>query len=347
MKAISLIVTGLAAFILTYVLVPLNIKLSYKYGLHDHPHDRGIHKEKVPNTGGLSFALTVIILQIIFIFVFPDYSERLIPFVIIGFLITVLGFFDDIKGCNYKLKLFFQVLVILTAYYLGFQIEILTNPFGQDIYLGFMSLPVTVVWFLLVINAMNLIDGLDGLASGISIIVALVLLVIGLNSNNFIVALLSVMLMFSNIAFLRYNFYPAKIFMGDTGSMFLGLNIASISVIGTFQIKGITTITLIIPLLALGIPISDFIMAISRRIKNKKNIFHADKEHIHHQLLESGLNQREIAIISYMITLLFGLIAIGFSFVSKDIVLLILIFLYFILAFFLFLLLKFHKKRDK
>jgi len=243
----------------------------------------------------------------------------------------LLGFLDDKTGITANHKLLFQIIIITIIYFAGFNIQLLTNPFGETIILGYFSFPVTILWFLLVVNAFNLIDGLDGLASGIALIVAAVLLAVGFLKSNTVIIFSSITLIGANLAFLRYNFYPAKIFMGDTGSLFLGFNIAAISIMGKGEFKGITSMTLLVPIIALAIPIMDTTFAILRRVNKKKNIFQADKEHIHHKLHEIGLSQKNIALICYFITLLFGLIAFGFSFSSKKVLLSILLFLLFIL----------------
>jgi UDP-GlcNAc:undecaprenyl-phosphate GlcNAc-1-phosphate transferase len=168
-------------------------------------------------------------------------------------------------------------------------------------------------------NAINLIDGIDGLASGICVIVCAVLLVVGIKESNSIVIALSAFLLAGNLAFLRFNFYPAKIFLGDTGALFNGLVLAAISTAGNRQYKGITSMTLIIPLSVLAVPLIDMFLAIFRRIRGGNNIFTPDKKHLHHIMLSLGLSQRTVAIIVYFMTLLFGLIAIGFSFSTKKI----------------------------
>ena len=209
--------------------------------------------------------------------------------------------------------------IALVMYLIGFRVNFLTNPFGHDLMLGGMSLPLTVLWFLMMMNAINLIDGLDGLATGIAAIVSAVLLVVGLKHANMLVILLSSMLLSGTLAFLFYNFNPAKIFLGDTGALYIGFIIAAISTAGNQQFKGITSITLMIPLTVMAVPILDVGLAIFRRI-SLGNIFTPDKNHIHHLMLELGLSQKTVAIIVYIVTLLFGLIAIGFSFSSKKIV---------------------------
>ncbi|MFC1887396.1 glycosyltransferase family 4 protein [Candidatus Cloacimonadota bacterium] len=340
MRSIELIILAALAFIMTYMFVPLNIKLSKKWKLIVKPHERGVHQAITPVGGGISFALSTIILQIAVSFYFVDYTTRLLGLVISGSLIVILGLLDDKKQFTARYKLLFQIIIVVFIYFTGFRIEVLTNPFGEAINLGIFSFPVSLIWFLFIINAFNLIDGLDGLATGISIIAALVLFAVAIKHDNLLVAALSLILIGCCSAFLRFNFYPAKIFMGDTGSMFLGLNLAAISVIGSGEFKGITTMTLIIPIIVLVIPVTDTILTVLRRIKGRKHIFQGDKEHLHHKMMDLGFSQKNIALISYFITMLFGLIAFGFSFTSHKILLLILIILLLIIFFLLYSLFK-------
>ena len=327
----SYLILFLFSLVITYILVPINIKFSKKQKLISYPYTRGIHSVPTPIAGGLSFGIPIIIIQFLIYFIFPELGSQFLYLSVGGSLMLLLGFLDDKTKLSAKYKLIFQIVIITIIYFSGFSIKLLTNPFGSTIILGYFSYPVTIMWFLLVVNAFNLIDGLDGLASGIALIVATVLLSVGILKSNQIIIFSSLALIGANLAFLKYNFYPARIFMGDTGSLFLGFNIAAISIIGNAEFKGITSMTLLVPIIALAIPIMDTIYAILRRANKKKNIFQADKEHIHHKLHEIGLSQKNIALISYFITLLFGLIAFGFSFSSKKVLLSILLFLLFIL----------------
>jgi len=324
------------AIIFTFILVPLNIRFSHKFGLIDTPGERRIHKEIIPSAGGLSFAIPVIIIQFVMSGLLPDYKDYFLQIGFGGLGISILGLLDDKKGIIARYKLFFQISIIILVYFSGLKIELLTNPFGSSISLGLFSFPFTIIWFLIIINAFNLIDGMDGLAAGIAIIVLIVLFAVSIVKTNQLVIVLSLSLIGSLLAFLKFNFYPAKIFMGDTGSLFIGFNIAAISAAGTVQFKGITAITLIIPIITLIIPLFDIITSVFRRLKKGKNIFQADKEHLHHLMLRKGFSQKTIAIIGYIITLLFGLIAFGFSFSTKEILLGILIFLIILISIFIF-----------
>jgi UDP-GlcNAc:undecaprenyl-phosphate GlcNAc-1-phosphate transferase len=339
----SLLLFILLSFLLEIIFVPLNIKYSKILHILDHPNERNIHESAMPLAGGISLFFASMISMLIYIYffnsVFFSISESYKIF-IGGFGITILGLFDDIFYFSAKIKLFFQVLIILFMYYLGFQINVLTNPFGVDLILGYLSLPITIFWFLLVINAINLIDGMDGLAAGISMITFLVLMFVGIKFKSYEISIISAILLGSTVGFLKYNFFPAKIFLGDSGSLFLGYIIAIISISGTGQSKGITAITLLVPLSVLFLPLTDTVMAIFRRVKNRKNIFKADKEHIHHKLLDMGLSQKTIALISYFITFLFGLIAIGFSYANKSVLLVTVILLTITISSIIFILFK-------
>ena len=316
------------SFLVTYLLVPLNIKLSKKFGIIDNPNERGIHKTALPLAGGLSFGIPIIILQIIGYFFWGE----LMLFLAIGsFMILMLGLLDDKSAFTANHKLLFQVLIVTFMFCCDFRIELLTNPFGDSLELSFFSYPATLLWFLVVVNAFNLIDGLDGLATGIALIAALILFAVGLIKQNYLIIYLSLILIGANAAFLRYNFFPAKIFMGDTGSLLLGFNIAAISIAGDGEFKGVTSMTILVPIIILTVPLMDMTLAVLRRVKRKKNIFQADKEHIHHKLYDLGISQKNIALISYFITFLFGLIGFGFLLSSKKLLMIVLVILLVIL----------------
>jgi UDP-GlcNAc:undecaprenyl-phosphate GlcNAc-1-phosphate transferase len=309
-----------AAYVLTRFLVPYNIRFSQKYGIIANPNSRSIHTVPIPTAGGLSLGLVTVLLQVIFgwLNIGNEYGISLIKLAGISLLVLVLGLFDDKFQSRVRYKLLGQILIAVLMFYAGYRVTYLTNPLGSHFLLGWLSLPVTLIWFLLTMNAINLIDGLDGLAAGITCIVSIVLAIVGMTSGNPLVLVLAAILLGTNLAFLKYNFYPARIFMGDTGSLLIGLNIAAISTAGNTTFKGITAMTMMVPVIALAIPFIDTVLAVFRRI-GKGSIFRADKAHLHHYLLKLGLSQKTIALITYFITCLFGLAAIGFSFSSKKI----------------------------
>jgi UDP-GlcNAc:undecaprenyl-phosphate GlcNAc-1-phosphate transferase len=316
----SLIVAAGLVHIATHMLIPVNIRFSMRHKMVAEPNPRRIHKTPIPEAGGLSFGLPIVIMQFLLgllLFEGPQ-GKMLCELAGVGLITLMLGMTDDRYESKAWMKLLAQLVIALLMFYIGFKVEFLTNPFGQDFMLKWISFPATIIWYLVVLNAINLIDGIDGLATGISIIVGLVLLIVGLREGKLQVISLAALLISGCSAFLFYNFHPARIFLGDTGALFIGLNIAAISTAGAEQFKGITSMTLMIPLAVLAVPLIDVFLAVFRRI-GMGAIFQADKAHIHHMMLAFGLSQKTIAIIVYIVTFLFGLIAIGFSFSSKKV----------------------------
>ncbi|MCD4650897.1 MAG: undecaprenyl/decaprenyl-phosphate alpha-N-acetylglucosaminyl 1-phosphate transferase, partial [Candidatus Cloacimonetes bacterium] len=317
----EIIVAGIICYISVYLLTPLYIRIARKLGFVDHPHDRGVHEESVVTGGGLIIALPVIVMQILFFLRNKalEFSEHFFFLAIAGIAIVLLGFVDDKKGLNAPIKILVQIVVVMFLAWNGLLVNVLTNPFGGEIHLGILAYPVTVGWFLLLMNAINLVDGIDGLASGVTVIVTCVMSLVCIVFMHPLIVFMGVCLMMSNLAFLRYNSFPAKVFLGDTGSLFLGLNIAGLSIIGFGQMKGITAITMLIPIVSLFIPLFDTMLAIARRLRKGKNIFKGDSGHIHHHLLRYGFNQKTVAWIVYFVTAMFGMIAMGFSFSTKRV----------------------------
>lgn len=310
-----------AAYLGTRLLTPLNIRFSRKTGILASPNERSIHTEPIPSAGGLSFGLVIILMHFVLglLYLNGGFGASLIKLGGISLLVLALGLFDDKYKCRVRYKLGGQILIALLMFYAGYRVSYLTNPWGAHFTLTWLSLPITIIWFLLTMNAVNLIDGLDGLAAGIACIVSIVLAVVGLLSGNPMVMILTAILLGTNLAFLKYNFYPAKIFMGDTGSLLIGLNIAAVSTAGNTTFKGITTMTMMVPLIAMAIPLLDTALAVFRRVGTGSSIFRADKAHLHHYLMKLGLSQKTIALLTYFITALFGLAAIGFSLSSKKV----------------------------
>jgi UDP-GlcNAc:undecaprenyl-phosphate GlcNAc-1-phosphate transferase len=311
----------IVSYLATRLIVPYNIRFCLKHNIVSLPNERSIHTVPVPTAGGLGFGLVIVGLQLFlgYIGLLKGHGSRMLTLGLISLLIIGLGLFDDICKSRVRYKLLGEIIVALLMYYAGYRVSYLTNPLGDHFMLGWMALPATVLWFLLTMNAVNLIDGLDGLAAGIVCIVSVVLAVTGYRAGSPLILTLALILLGANLAFLKYNFYPARIFMGDTGSLLLGLNIAAISSAGISTFKGVTTMTLMVPIIALAIPILDTGLAVLRRLGKGESIFRADKAHLHHYLLSLGLSQKTIAFITYFITALFGLAAIGFSFSSRKI----------------------------
>jgi UDP-GlcNAc:undecaprenyl-phosphate GlcNAc-1-phosphate transferase len=215
-------------------------------------------------------------------------------------MITILGVLDDVYQLPAKVKLLGQIAAACVLVLFDIRIEWVNNPLGGFFYLDMLSIPFTILWVISFTNVVNLIDGLDGLAAGVSAIASLTVILVAIQMGYFHVALLTAALAGAIIGFIRYNFNPATIFMGDTGSMFLGYMLAAISIYGA--VKTATTIALIVPAIALGLPILDTAFAIMRRYVNGKPIFQPDKGHLHHRLLDTGMSHKEVVLFMYGIT---------------------------------------------
>lgn len=304
------LISGLTAFIAT----PLYIIFARRRGIVDKPNARKVHKVPMPTSGGIIMWIAFVA-AILFAFNFAPYfmapfSYRFAGIVSGTFVIILLGLYDDIKGINPKGKLVGQVLAAIALMSHGFVIEKLTNPFwGGELPLGIFSVVFTLVWIVGITNAINLSDGLDGLAAGISGIAATFIFLAAVRQDNFIVAFLSAALAGAAFGFLPYNFSPARIFMGDTGSMFLGFLLSAIAIEG-YQ-KSSAVITLLVPIIVLAVPIVDTGLSIARRIARKAKIFSADKEHIHHKLFIEHPSQRKVVLSLYFLTACFGLVAVS------------------------------------
>jgi len=249
----------------------------------------------------------------------------LVGLTLASIIIVVLGVYDDLWGCNAGKKLLVQLIAALVLYQFGFFIQEITNPFDNSIYLGFLKLPLTILWVLLIINAINLVDGIDGLASGVVLISGLTLFFIALNHQEYSAAIMSLILVGSIAGFLLYNLPPAKIFLGDTGSMFLGLIIAAISLLENR--KSTVTITLLLPIVALGFPILDTIYAFLRRLLKGMSPFQGDTGHLHHNLLDLGLSTWKAVLLIYLFCVYLSISAYIISLLPKQYALLILILL--------------------
>jgi len=226
-----------------------------------------------------------------------------------------LGFLDDIFTLSCYRKLFFQTIAALIAVYFGFKIESAILPFST-LPLGYFSVPLSLLWIVGVTNAINLLDGLDGLASGISILLGLLIIIISGFTNNLVLAALTLVLITSTLGFLRYNFPPAKIFMGDTGSLFLGFCLACLSIKAfTFDTMGTHLGALFVPF---SLPITDTLLAIIRRTSEGNHPFSADKKHIHHRLLDLGFNQYSAVFIIYATTIVFAAVGMIIIFIEMH-----------------------------
>lgn len=296
-----------AGLAVSLTVTPLVRALAIRVGVVDQPGARRVHRSPIPLLGGAAvwagFALPVL--------VFCDLRPPVVGLLAGGFVVLLVGLIDDVISLRPWQKLLGQILsaVILAA--LGGRIEFLTNPFGGMIYLSHLGVPLTILWVVALTNIVNFVDGIDGLAAGISAITCLTVFAVAILNNQPYVAPLALILAGSAIGFLKYNLHPASIFMGDAGAMFLGYTIAGISVIGA--VKGATTLALAIPAAALALPILDTALVIVGRISQGSPFYAADNRHLHHCLLNMGLDQRQAAAYMYRISIALALGALVLS----------------------------------
>jgi len=300
----SVFVAFFLSLLVATVLTPLVLRLAATRGLYDQPDGRKVHSRLVPRLGGIAIVIAfftplvgLLVVEAGLTSQLTQSNTQLIGLFVGGLLIAALGLYDDLRGTNARQKFLVQIGVALLMWALDYRIENVTNPFGGQIELGVMSLPVTVFWFVGVMNAVNLIDGLDGLAGGIGLISVSTLMVLAVMDNNVLAALMCACLAGALVGFLFFNFNPARIFMGDTGSLFLGFVLATFSI--STSAKGSTAIALTVPMLVLALPIVDTVLAIGRRVRARRNIFSADQEHIHHRLLKAGFSHRGAVLVLY------------------------------------------------
>lgn len=283
-------------------------------GLVDRPDAyRKFHKTPVPRLGGIAIWVGFF-LPVAYLFLFhrnPVSALLLTRPVQMGgllggaTLVAVMGAVDDIRSLRPAWKLVFQCIAGVAAWSTGLSIHAVNNPFGPTLHLGWFSLPVTVFWFVGCMNAVNLMDGLDGLAAGVCLFVSATLFLVALLYHNVLAMLLMACLSGATLGFLLFNFYPAKIFLGDSGSMLLGFLVAALSLIGSTR-KAETAIALLIPIVALGLPIFDTSLAILRRWYRRFPISSPDRQHIHHVLVSMGYSQRRAVLLLYSATIVLG-----------------------------------------
>lgn len=293
--------------VLSLFMTPIAKKIAIAVGAIDIPKDeRRVHKKPMPLMGGLAIYIAIIIVSLIFL---PK-DKTLLSILIGGTIIVISGIIDDIKGLSPRMKFAFQIGAAVVLILGDVKIDALTNPFSRTSYLiplnGF-SIPLTIFWVVGITNTLNLIDGLDGLAAGVAMIASLSFLFVANKFGYTSVMIMSSIVAGSCLGFLPYNFNPAKIFMGDTGALFLGFMLAALSIEGVM--KSVATIAVVVPIIILGVPIFDTTFAIFRRLLNGKSIAEADKGHLHHRLLKMGFSQKKTVIILYSISAVFGLCA--------------------------------------
>lgn len=303
---------------------PIVKKIAIKSGRVDLPGDRKVHQHPMVRLGGVSiFAGTLLALLLVWwsggFGILPQSKELEVWGVTIGGLaFFLIGLADDLFSLSAFSRLLMQSIVAGWAWYLGVQIEFLSIPFSGLLDLpGWISAPITIIWLVGMANSINWIDGLDGLAAGVSGIAAVVMLIVSLFMDQPAAALIAAAIAGGALGFLRYNFNPAQIFMGDGGAYFMGFTLAGVGVIGLVKSTAVTAVLL--PYLILAVPIVDMSAVIFSRIRNGKSPFKADKRHLHHRLLQAGLSQRLAVLFIYALTLWVGSLALAFAGIPSGI----------------------------
>ena len=310
-QVLFMIFAFIVSFAFTFATTPLVRRFAFKIGAIDIPKDnRRMHKKPTPRIGGLAiiFGFTVATLC------FAQPSRQLYGTLAGAAIIAVMGVIDDCKNLPAKLKFVIQIIAALVVVFAGdIKIDVFTNPnFLSDnpywVLPEWLSVTLTVIWIVFITNAVNFIDGLDGLAAGVSAILSISLVFISIRVGEYSIAILGIALMGSCFGFLPFNFNPAKIFMGVTGSTFLGFMLATLSIQGVF--KSYAVISFAVPLLILGLPLFDALFAMIRRILRGQSPMTADRGHLHHRLVDMGFSQKQTVFILYAISGVLGITAV-------------------------------------
>lgn len=297
--------TFLCALIVTFVLTPVVKRIAIKVGAVDKPDARKVHHGLIPRLGGLAIYAGFMVSCVTTI----GFTYEMIGLMAGATFLIVVGFLDDVYSLPAKVKLLGQIIAAsIPVVLFNMNVEWVDVPYVGIVYLpAIISIPLTIFWIIGFINTVNLIDGLDGLAAGIATIASIAIALLAFQMGQWVAAAAMVAMTGACLAFLQYNFNPAKIFMGDTGSMFLGYVISSVSVMGNMKTAAMAV--LIVPLLALAVPITDTLLAIVRRKASGVPIFSPDKNHLHHRLLAKGLNQKQVVLVMYGLTAFFSCVA--------------------------------------
>lgn len=309
----EIILILISTFLFSLIITPIVKKIAIHIGSVDKPNKRRINKVPMPTLGGLTIFLS-------FIFGYMLFSSKItdmIPIILGGIIILITGIIDDINPIKARYKLIGQIIAsLIVVIYGGFSINSV-DFFGINLEFGIFKEVITIIFIVGMINAVNLIDGLDGLAAGLSEIFFITIAVIALIQQKYsgLDIYLTLIMIGSTMGLLIYNFYPAKIYLGDSGAMFLGYIISVIAILG---FKVVTITSFVIPVFLMAIPVFDTLLAILRRIKKKKSLSEPDKEHLHHKLLSLGLSHRNTVLVLYFINLIFAIASVIYALVEQK-----------------------------
>jgi len=295
------------SFAVSLFMTPIARKISIKLKAIDYPKARGVHKEPIPRMGGIAIVLGFMVAMGMLVFFMPEIrSRQFVGFIIGGFMIVALGMIDDIYHLRARWKLIGQIVVAVVVVMTGTRVEFLEWPIPD--FLDRLDIPLTMIWVVGLINAVNFIDGVDGLAAGVSSIAGLSLTALCIISGSPVAVVFATTLAGSCLGFLPRNFSPADVIMGDTGAMFLGYVLAVTSILGVY--KSYALLAIVIAVLVLALPIFDTAFAILRRALTRKPIMKADRGHLHHRLIDRGFSHAQTVVILYILSAVMGIIAV-------------------------------------
>lgn len=311
----------------SWVLTPIAIRLAHRFGAVDQPGGRKVHAKAMPRLGGIAVFMGFLLPWIGLYFLnnpiqakFREFDTLFVGLVLAASTMLLLGIYDDIKGANAATKFVVQISVAVGLWFLGYSIEEIRNPWGGEIILPWwIGLPFTVLWIVGVTNAINLLDGIDGLVSGVTAVLATSLAVINVLSNDIVPALLTICLAGACLGFLLWNHAPARIFLGDSGSLTIGIVLACISIIALFDAGAKKASPLLtVPLILFALPVFDTLRVMIIRLFNGGSPFKADKNHVHHRLLALGMNHQQAAWTLYVVAAGTGSFAVVLSRMPLD-----------------------------
>ncbi len=319
MFLMSLVGVFLATFLSSLGLTYLARIIAVKYHIGDEPGPRKVHKKFMPYLGGVAIFLAIIIGTLLSVYLVPIVAEnvprRYYFLGVTGIIVALVGLYDDLKKMSFSTKFYFQIVAAIVVVLGGLKFDSLFFPFIGEVELGWAAVIFTVFWIVFITNAMNLLDGLDGLAAGVSLIIFFTFALISLHTGRTLVALINFLFIAANLGFLRYNHHPASIFMGDTGSLFIGFSTAILS-LEVGRIGHTECLNFIIPVAVMAVPVLDTTIAFFRRASKHVHPFMADKEHIHHRLMSIGFSHGNAVRVIYFFSILAGII--GYAFVFLD-----------------------------
>lgn len=328
---LAVVFCGVLSFLVSYVLSSWLLKNAslFSNGRRVFSERIRLHKKGIPRLGGIAiyggFYVTLLFLYIFRKDYFDNSGVKLIGIFLASTVVVATGLYDDlVKRLSYRVKFALQVLAIIIIIFFGYNVRVITNPLGGEIYIGILGTFFVIIWMLAILNAINLIDGLDGLACGTSMIVCCSFFIIAFRQNNIFLLLMITSFIGAGLAFLRYNFYPARLFLGDSGSLFLGFMLGILAM--ESYTKRATAVSLIVPLLTLLIPIASVVFTFSRRIASARNPFKPDRMHLHYRFLRAGISHKDTVLIYLCITFVYATLGTFCFFLPKKFELAIIVF---------------------